>query len=140
MSADIADIAYSWKHQLQEKTFDIGWQDDIARRVVGWRRHVSAAHLHNPLAPANLNKALHESNKDNKIWKDAYNEEYSGLKRLDTFTEIDEKDYQKLLIEHGKEIEAIPTMKKDKEGNPIRAKSRIVVLGNHNKQSMDKRR
>ena len=136
MSADIADIAYSWKHRLQENTFDIGWQDDIARRVVGWGRHVSAAHLHNPLAPANLKKALHESNKDNKIWKDAYNEEYSGLKRLDTFTEINEKDYQNLLKEHGKDIEAIPTMnlftvKKDKEGNPVRAKSRIVVLGNH---------
>ena len=140
LSASIADIAYSWKHRLQESTFDIGWQEDVARRVVGWGRHVSAAHLHNPLAPPNLRKALHESNKDHNVWKDAYNEEYSGLKRLDTFTEIDEKEYQKLLKVHGKDIEAIPTMnlftvKKDKEGNPIRAKSRIVVLGNHEQRT-----
>ena len=101
---------------------------------------MSASHLHNPLAPPNLRKALHESNKDHNVWKDAYNEDYSGLKRLDTFTEIDEKEYQKLLKLHGKDIEAIPTMnlftiKKDKEGNPIRAKSRIVVLGNHEQRT-----
>ena len=31
----IADIAYSWKHRLQENTFELGWQDNIARQVGG---------------------------------------------------------------------------------------------------------
>ena len=50
-------------------------------------------------------------------------------------TPIGEKDYQKLIAEHGEDAMAIPTMniftiKDDKEGNPLRAKSQIVALGN----------
>lgn len=89
------------KHRLQENTFDIEWQENVARRVVGWDRHVSAIHLHDLMAPSNLRKALHFSNRDHQVSEDAYNEEYSGVKRLDTFTEIDEKEYQKLLKQHG---------------------------------------
>ena len=61
------------------------------------------------------------------------------MKDLDTFTEISEVEYQRLLKTYGDEAAAIPTMniftvKKDKENNPVRAKSRIVVLGNHEKR------
>ena len=54
---------------------------------------------------------------------------------MDTFAEINKEEYQKIVKEHGEAAEAILTMnvftvKKDKEGNPIWAKSWIVVLGN----------
>ena len=54
---------------------------------------------------------------------------------LDVFTPIGEEDYRKIIAEHSKDAMAIPTMniftiKDDKEGNPLRAKSQIVALGN----------
>jgi len=59
----------------------------------------------------------------------------TAVKGLDTFVEIDEEEYKKIVEEHGEKCKAIPTMnivtvKKDNLGNPVRAKSRIVVLGN----------
>lgn len=76
-------------------------------------------------------------------WRSTYNKEYDGLSGLDTFVEINEDKYQQLIKKHWKEAEAIPTMsiftvKKDKEGKPVRAKSRIVVLGNLEKKIMGK--
>ena len=57
---------------------------------------------------------------------------------LDTFTENSEVEYQRLLNTYSDEPSAILTIniftiKKVKENNPIRAKSRIMVLGNHEK-------
>ena len=51
------------------------------------------------------------------------------------FTEITEQQYRAYLQEFGEDARAIPTMnlftiKPDMEGNPNRAKSRIVALGN----------
>ena len=51
-----------------------------------------------------------QTNKDRKIWGDAYDEEYNGLKDLDTFTEINEVEYQRLLKTYGDKAAAIPTM------------------------------
>ena len=131
----LKDIEYSWKMRLQENTLEIGWQDNIARRIHGYGRHVSAANLLNTQAPGNLRHALQRSNKDRETWLASYNEEYDGLTELDVFDVIDKQKYLQLLDLHGKNAEAIPTMnifnvKTDKEGNPIRAKSRIVALGN----------
>jgi hypothetical protein len=61
-----------------------------------------------------------------------YKEEYDGLKEFDTFEELTFAEYRKLAETHGP---AIPSMcvlvtKKDEHGNHVRAKSRIVVLGN----------
>ena len=58
-----------------------------------------------------------------------------GLLDLDVFTPIGKDNYQKLIAEHVEDAMAIPTMniftiKDDKEGNPLRAKSQIVALGN----------
>ena len=139
VTVPIADIAYSWKHRLQENTFELGWQDNIARRVGGIGRHVSAKLLQDPLAPSNLKKGLAPTNKDQKIWGDAYDKEYNGLKDLDMLTEISEVEYQRLVKTYGDEAAAIPTMniftvKEDKENIPVRAKSTNVVLGNHEKR------
>ena len=101
--------------------------------------YLQAAALHKSMAQANLTRGLAPSNPDAHVWNDAYNEEYEGLKGMDTFVEINEEEYQKIMKEYGEEAMAIPTMniftvKKNKEGNLVRAKSRIVVLGNLEKQ------
>ena len=62
-------------------------------------------------------------------------QEYDGLDGLETFVEINEEEYLEIRKEHSNAAMAIPTMiiftvKKDKEGNPVQAKSYIVVLGN----------
>ena len=43
---DLSDIQYSWKMRMQENTFNIGWQENMAHRMFGIGRHVSAADLH----------------------------------------------------------------------------------------------
>ena len=108
-------------------------------RVVGTGRHVSAGTLKSPFAPANLSRGLCNNNPDAHVWNDAYDEEYDGIAGLDTFVEITEIEYRELVAEHGEAAMAIPTMnifivKKDKDGIPVRAKSRIVVLGNLEKR------
>ena len=87
-------------------------------------QHVSAEMLQDPLSPSKLRKGLAITNKVHKIWEDTYDNEYNGLKDLDTFTEISEVEYQRLLKTYGNEAAAIPTMnmftvKKDKENNPV---------------------
>jgi hypothetical protein len=131
----IPDLPYSWKSRLRENNLGIGWEDCKSKRIYGYGRHISAATLRNPMAPASLLKGLNKSNPDASIWNDAYDEEYDGLAGLDTFEEISKEAYQALIAKHGEAARAKPTMnlftvKKDKDGNPVRAKSRIVVLGN----------
>ena len=69
------------------------------------------------------------------MWRSSYNEEYDGLRNLEVFTEISVAEYKAFLRIHGDNARAIPTMnlfniKPDMAGNPNRAKSRIVALGN----------
>ena len=132
---DISDIQCSWKMRMQENTFDVGWNENKARRVCGTARHVSASSLKHNFAPPNLRTALVESNPDNITWRAAHDEEYNGFKKLNVFTEITAEEYQRHNKTHGDDVKAIPTMnlftiKPDEEGNPICAKSRIVALGN----------
>ena len=99
----------------------------------GHSRHVSAKHLQRP-CPRFLWQALADpKSPDYNVWLASYKEEYDGLNALDTYYEIDESEYQRLVREHG--VKAISTMcihnvKPDSEGKPHRAKSRTVVLGN----------
>ena len=67
------------------------------------------------LAPTNLVTGLAGHN-PKATWNDAYNEEYDGLKGLDTFVEIDEEEYEKIVEEHGKKCKVIPTMNIRKPG------------------------
>eukprot|EP00804_Cyclotella_cryptica_P021434 CCRYP_005776-RA/>CCRYP_005776-RA protein AED:0.13 eAED:0.00 QI:0/0/0/1/1/1/5/0/1584 len=95
--------------------------------------HVSAKNLINSCPPSLL-KALHPSNPDRHIWLASYKEEKGGLERLDVFEQINKKQY--LHLKRSCRIDkALPSMcvlviKPDKDGNPVRAKSCIVVLGN----------
>ena len=118
---------------MQENTFNIGWNFEMAHCVYSIGRHVSATDLNVNLAPANLKMVLAGSNPDKKIWNLAYDEEYYGLQGLEVFTEITTTEYLEYVQKHGKAAQAIPTMniftiKPDMEGNPNCAKSRIVAL------------
>ena len=95
---------------------------------------VSAKNMFGPCPPS-LVKALHPSNPDRRIWLDSYNEEKGGLQDMGVYERISKKDYLSLK-RAGKIPKAIPSMcvlvvKTDRDGKPNRAKSRIVVLGNH---------
>jgi Reverse transcriptase (RNA-dependent DNA polymerase). len=80
---------------------------------------------------------LHEhyklSPKDKQIWDEAYREEYFGLHSdTETWHYITEEEYQNMKTILGRPLPtmAISKIKRDSQGNPTRAKYRIVVLGN----------
>lgn len=68
----LPDPSCSWKNYIQENLLKLNWQDDVARIIVGRGPHVSAAHLVNSMAPANLLKSHSKSNQDATIWRGAY--------------------------------------------------------------------
>jgi hypothetical protein len=95
---------------------------------------VSAKNLLQPCPPSLL-KALHPSNPDRDVWLKSYDEEKGGLEKLNVYERINKKTYL-ALKRSGRIGKALPSMcvlviKPDKDGKPHRAKSRIVVLGNH---------
>ena len=94
-------------------------------------KHISAKGLSNLVEPS-LAKHHLLNTKDKDIWDRSYKEEYEGLQHLDTWEVIMESKYKWLLPVVGKALPtmAISTIKTDGEGNPVRAKYRIVVLGN----------
>jgi len=80
---------------------------------------------------------LHEHYKlspnDKQIWDDSYREEYFGLhNETQTWHYISEDEYQNMKSILGRPLPtmAISKIKRDSQGNPVRAKYRIVVLGN----------
>jgi hypothetical protein len=100
---------------------------------IGSVSHVSATTLTNPCPPS-LRKALDPTNIDRDIWLASYHEEKDSLKAVDTYEVITLEQYRELRSQGAPQ--AIPSMcvlvvKLDEHGNPDRAKSRIVVLGNH---------
>ncbi len=89
--------------------------------------------LHKECLPTLL-KALANSHPDREVWLQSYKEEKSGLESLDTNPKLTLGKYQ-ALRKKGAPC-AIPTMcvltiKQDENLLPQHAKSRIVVLGNH---------
>jgi hypothetical protein len=69
---------------------------------------------------------------DRKVWLESYLEEAKGLKEQDTYVTISAKEYENKYSD----IRVIPSMsvqtiKQDENRNPVRAKIRIVALGNH---------
>jgi dUTPase/transposase InsO family protein len=94
-------------------------------------RKVSAANLHQMQAPTLLNHAkLHPE--DKATWDAAYMSEYNGLVDIKTWDTITEDQYQSMkhLYQGIMPTMAISTIKYDGDGNPSRAKYRIVALGN----------
>ena len=96
-----------------------------------YSRKVSAAGLNLMQAPTLLkHHKLHPD--DKSIWDAAYKSEYDGLQDIDTWELITEDEYQNMrhLYKGVMPTMAIATIKYDGQGNPIRAKYRIVALGN----------
>ena len=91
--SSLSDLQYTWKMRMQENTFDIGWNFEMAHRVYGIGRHVSATNLNSNFAPMNLCTALAGSNHNNKIWNSAYDEEYDRLQGPKVFSEITTAEY-----------------------------------------------
>jgi hypothetical protein len=93
---------------------------------------ISAVKLHRE-CPPKLLKALADSHPDREIWLESYQEKKRGIQSLDTYRKITLGEYH-ALREKGAP-KAIPnmcvlTIKNDKNILPLRAKSRIVALGN----------
>jgi hypothetical protein len=76
---------------------------------------------------------------DRSIWVESYYEEANGLKEMDTYVIITAKEYTTKYPE----IQIISSMcvqtvKPDKNGDPDRAKTRIVALGNQEDRVWEK--
>jgi hypothetical protein len=129
------DLPYSWRQRIIEGSLVIGHQletsDDVPRHETdAIARHVSAAALQEA-NPGILRKALSHACKDREVWLASYLEEHSGLVSMDTMEVLTTSQYRNLK----NAPKAIPTMcvltvKTDENNKPVRAKSRIVVLGN----------
>jgi len=79
------------------------------------------------------------SSNDQRIWGDAYSEEYDGLASLPTWEVLTEKQFKQL----SKGTKALPSMaiatiKYDAFNQPKWAKYRIIVLGNHDYHTWSK--
>ena len=105
-------------------------------------RHVSAQDLIDMSTPASLLKhhLMHPS--DKKIWDASYRSEYEGLVNIDTWELISQADYENLKtsVKGIMPTMAISVIKYDGNGRPVRAKYRIVALGNldpHNWEKQD---
>ena len=102
-------------------------------------RKVSAKNLNLMQAPTLLkHHKLHPEDKE--IWDEAYKDEYDGLKNIDTWETISEEEYQRMrhLYKGIMPTMAIATIKYDGDGKPVRAKYRIVALGNLDHNSWSK--
>ena len=131
----LSNFARDFQLYIDDGTIIPGWHTKAKSNClrVGSVSHVSAAGLLSPLPPGSLAKALKLTGNDFQIWSESYKEEFFGLKDNECFEIISEEEYQQIYRSTGKR--AIPSMavftvKKDSSGKPLRAKSRIVVLGN----------
>ena len=84
--------------------------------------------------PPSLCKALDHSNSDHQSWLNSYDNGKQGIIDHDIYYNISKSQYLSL-----KQVEKIPksipsmcslVVKNDKDVKPLRAKSRIVVIGN----------
>ena len=149
------EFRFSFKSHIKKKSEDWGvplphlpstWQDlcvegilipghqsssFLCPRATG--SHVSATHLKRE-CPCSLLTALHHSHPNRNTWLASFREEKSCIESQNTYVKISLADYRALRAQGAPR--AIPTMcvlsiKKDEMFNPLRAKSRIVVLCNH---------
>jgi Reverse transcriptase (RNA-dependent DNA polymerase) len=142
---DLPQLSRDFQLYIDDGLIIPGWHNNSyflqsGRLPVGAARHVSATGLTKICAPGSSTKAFHPSHPDRGIWVASYNEEYDGLNQNDTFELISEEDYQAHCRAGGKR--AIPSMAvftiKMKDGVPVRAKCRIVVLGNKDPSNWSK--
>jgi len=103
-------------------------------------KHVSAKQLTNMKAPTSLLQHLKINQGDREIWDSSYREEYEGLAHCNTYEVITNEEYKRLKhkVKGILPTMAIATIKTDGDGNPVRAKYRIVTLGNMNPHQWSK--
>ena len=106
---------------------------DKSGKLVAAASHVSARDLKSS-CPKSLREALAEDAVDRDIWLASYHEEKDSLIDNKTFVRLSLQQYRELRLKKNAP-RAIPSMcvhtiKRDENGAPARAKSRIVVLGN----------
>jgi hypothetical protein len=121
----LPDLQTTWKGRLLEGSLEVGWQ--TSPRAY----HVSATKLADGI-PRSFRQSLKKGSPDRQVWLDSYAEEYGGLRELETFTVITKELYE----EKYSHITVLPSMvvqtiKHDEVGNPVRAKTRVVALGNY---------
>jgi hypothetical protein len=126
-------VAHSFIHSLSHDPPHLTTFDPMANIV-------SAVNLHRDCPPSLL-QALALTHPDCEVWLQSYYKEKRGIEEMGTFQKITLGEYR-ALCEKGAP-KAIPTMcvltiKKDEQLMPLWAKSRIVVLGNHESRDWSK--
>jgi hypothetical protein len=100
----------------------------------------STVNLHQDCPPSLL-QALASTHPNHEVWLQSYYKEKRGIEDMGTFWKITLGEYRTLRAKGAPK--AIPTMcvltiKKDNQLIPLRAKSRIVVLGNRETRDWSK--
>ena len=131
----LPDLLSTWQDLCVEGVLIPGHQSSsfISPRRSLAASHVSATNLKRE-CPRSLLTALHPTHPDRDTWMASFREEKSGIESQGTYVKIGLPEYRALRAKGAPK--AIPTMcvlsiKKDEMLNPLRAKSRIVALGNH---------
>ena len=123
------DLPSTWKSRILEGTILEDWPSDFSPNVSGYK--VSARDLQLKV-PNSFKQSMNPHHPDHPTWKASYREEYDSLKEQNTYKIITRETYR----EKYSHTNIIPTMsvqviKPDENGNPDRAKTRVVALGNH---------
>jgi hypothetical protein len=101
---------------------------------------VSAINLHWDCPPSLL-QALATSHPDREVWLQSYYKEKRGIESLGTFKHLTLVEYQALREKGAPKAiltMCVLTIKKDEQLMPLRAKSRIMVLGNRESREWSK--
>lgn len=126
------DLGSTWRELETEGVLLVGWHDHL-----GFGRHASAKDLRLP-CPGFLWKAMGNTNSpDHGTWLEACREECKALRSLDTCKVIDKATVTRLGVTPTPTMNML-TAKPDAQGNPLRAKSRTVVLGNEEERVWEK--
>jgi hypothetical protein len=122
---DLSDLPHTWRSRLLDGSLWLGW-GALSRAY-----HVHAQGLRRGV-PGSFKLSMRKDYVDHPIWMDSYTEEYVSLRDQTTFFTLTWEEYERK-YSHVKIIPSmnVQTIKKDEEGVPVRAKSRIVALGNH---------
>eukprot|EP00957_Ditylum_brightwellii_P165870 12628642-Ditylum_brightwellii.AAC.1 len=124
----LPNFAITYKSLLEQQLILPGWHRNFIPAAAA--AHVSATGLTCD-CPDSLLKALAPTFSNRVIWHKSYMEELNGLIKLGTFHEISLDEYQQLCDKGAPK--ALPSMcvlnvKHNENGNPVQAKSRIIVL------------
>ena len=117
----LTDTAIKSKIDTIQQPEIIGFANKVSAKTLS-SNHEPKLHEHDQLPPA-----------DKEIWDQSYLEEYMGLhSETQTWEYITEEEYKSLrpLVGNALPTMAISKIKTDENGDPLRAKYRIVVLGN----------